>query len=487
MTTTTPAEADIKQGSEDARKAAAQKKTEGNKKFKDGYYRQAIDLYTEAIELNDSEKTFYTNRATARMKLGKYEEAAEDCVKAVEIDTRFSKAYQKGSSSYCHLGKFDEAETFLKKGNKANPYDLNIRGEMQKVKDIRKRQEEAKNAVESGNFDKAMLIFPGIDKVVTHDLETGMLKIRALLGVKRYELALKEASSWYAVCKTDVNLIYLRGLALYLAGNSAMAIRHFQMVLKSAPDFKEAQDMYRKIKKMDRAKAAGTDEFKNGNYAEAIARWSEALEVDTDNRTFNTAVLSNRASAHMKLKQYDKAVKDLDKVLEVQTDNKKALLRRATCHTSLGNHDGAVRDLDMVSKMDPRNREIRQRLHKARVAQKRASRKDYYKILGVSQDVSDRELKKAYRKAALRWHPDKNAGSEEEKKTAEEKFKDVNEAYEVLSDENKRARYDNGEDLEGVGGMGGMGGMDPNMMFNMFFGGGRHRGGPPGGFEFHFG
>ncbi|KAK0406377.1 hypothetical protein QR680_018539 [Steinernema hermaphroditum] len=64
--------------------------------------------------------------------------------------------------------------------------------------------------------------------------------------------------------------------------------------------------------------------------------------------------------------------------------------------------------------------------------------KDYYKILGVAKGASDEEIKKAYRKAALRWHPDKNKGD----KTAEAKFKDVAEAYDVLADPQKRTIYD---------------------------------------------
>lgn len=62
--------------------------------------------------------------------------------------------------------------------------------------------------------------------------------------------------------------------------------------------------------------------------------------------------------------------------------------------------------------------------------------KDYYAILGVSRDASQDELKKAYRKKAIRWHPDKNPDNLEE---ANEKFKDISEAYEVLSDSQKRA------------------------------------------------
>ncbi len=66
-----------------------------------------------------------------------------------------------------------------------------------------------------------------------------------------------------------------------------------------------------------------------------------------------------------------------------------------------------------------------------------ATNRDYYEILGVSKSASERELKSAYRKLALQWHPDKNKSPE-----AEKKFKEINEAYEVLSDKNKRQAYD---------------------------------------------
>ena len=114
-----------------------------------------------------------------------------------------------------------------------------------------------------------------------------------------------------------------------------------------------------------------------------------------------------------------------------------------------------------------------------------AEKRDYYEVLGVSKDASADDIKKAYRKLALKYHPDRNPGDKE----AEEKFKEAAEAYDVLSDETKRRRYDQfGFAADGAGGFGGGAGFSVEDIFRNFgdiFGG--HFGGGSGGFGDIFG
>ena len=102
------------------------------------------------------------------------------------------------------------------------------------------------------------------------------------------------------------------------------------------------------------------------------------------------------------------------------------------------------------------------------------AKRDYYEVLGVARNASEDDIKKAYRKLAMKYHPDRNQGNT----SAEEKFKEASEAYEVLSDSEKRSMYDRmghqafeGGMGGGAGGFGGVGAEDIFSQFGDIFGG----------------
>jgi DnaJ family protein C protein 7 len=195
---------------------------------------------------------------------------------------------------------------------------------------------------------------------------------------------------------------------------------------------------------------------------------------------------------------YNAAISDCDRAINLDPSYIKAQRTRAKAIGESGNWEGAAKAFKQIAEEHPEEPGIAKEVRNAELELKKAKRKDYYKILNIEKDASDSEIKKAYRRLAIQTHPDKNPDDPQ----AEERFKDVGEAYETLSDPEKKERYDSGADLMedgsmgggfGGGGMhGGMGGgIDPEVLAQMFGGmaggGGGRRGFGGGGPQFQQG
>lgn len=109
--------------------------------------------------------------------------------------------------------------------------------------------------------------------------------------------------------------------------------------------------------------------------------------------------------------------------------------------------EAAIKTLENASELHPDKRDKTDPvMNKAQIALKRSKTKDYYKVLGVASDSDERQIKSAYRKASKQFHPDKAHSQGISKEDAEKKMAAINEAYEVLSDPELRARFDRGDD-----------------------------------------
>lgn len=109
--------------------------------------------------------------------------------------------------------------------------------------------------------------------------------------------------------------------------------------------------------------------------------------------------------------------------------------------------EASIQTLEKAAEVRPEKRDkVNPILNKAQIALKRSKTKDYYKVLGVANDADERQIKSAYRKASKIHHPDKAAKQGIGKEEAEKKMASINEAYEVLSDPELRARFDRGDD-----------------------------------------
>lgn len=145
---------------------------------------------------------------------------------------------------------------------------------------------------------------------------------------------------------------------------------------------------------------------------------------------------------------HGKKMKDYcNEALALNEDSFYGLLYKAKTLQESEEFEAAVRTLERAAETSPDKKSIIDPLlNEARLNLKRSKTKDYYKVLGVGRDADARQIKSAYRKATREHHPDKAHSHGLSKEDAEKKMAQINEAYEVLSDPELRARFDRGDD-----------------------------------------
>ncbi|KAK4165446.1 hypothetical protein QBC43DRAFT_34118 [Cladorrhinum sp. PSN259] len=469
-------------------------KNEGNKLFKAGEYLRAVEYYTKAVNLQPVSATYLGNRAAAYMAAGKWNDALEDCRRSVDLDPRNSKMLLRLARIYTSIGLPEEAiATFARIQPAPSAKDTSAAKEM--LRHIRAAQLALKDGTAA-----SMVLHP-LD-MAEKLLGVGALKPRKW-QLMRGEALLKMgdvnslgetqniAMSLLRYNSQDPEALVLRGRALYATGENDKAIQHFRKALSCDPDFRDAIKWLRTVQRLDKTKEEGNNEYKAGRWQAAFDKYTSALEIDPSNKGTNSKLYQNRALCRLKLKQYEEAITDCEKAVSLDPSYLKARKTKANALGLAEKWEAAVREWKSIQELDPEDRTIAKEIRKAELELKKSLRKDYYKILGIEKTATETEIKKAYRKLAIVHHPDKNPGD----KTAEARFKDISEAYETLSDPQKRERYDSGVDLQdpsdmfGGGGMGG--GIDPEILFSMMGGGGGFGGGgggfSGGGFNFNGG
>jgi DnaJ homolog subfamily C member 3 len=179
-----------------------------------------------------------------------------------------------------------------------------------------------------------------------------------------------------------------------------------------------------------------------------------------------------------------KAKEYCDAAVELSPNSFYGLLQRAKTQLDNEEFEASINTLKQASEVrHDKNDIINPLMQKAQIALKRSKTKDYYKVLGVANDADERQIKSAYRKLSKLHHPDKAKKQGLSKDDAEKKMATINEAYEVLSNPELRARFDRGDDPNAQG--------QGNPFQGSPFGGGGHpfmfqHGGGSQQFQFNF-
>ncbi|MCL4123340.1 UNVERIFIED_CONTAM: hypothetical protein GTU68_002895, partial [Idotea baltica] len=365
------------------------------------------------------------------------------------------------------LGDANAALSVLRQANELEPTSKLVRDEVANANALIRCGEEVEKATFKRDFRTAIYHLDRALELATGCRLLKIMKAEYLVYLQRYSDAQEIVNEILQFDSANVDAIYVRGMCLYYQDNQEAAFTHFQHVLRLAPDHKKAKEIYKKAKLLKVKKEEGNTAFKKGNLREALNLYTEALAIDVNNKTTNAKLYCNKATVKAKLGKLEEAVDDCTAAINLSEGYIKAFLRRAKCYQDLEKHEEAVRDYEKVCKLD-RSQENKRLLADAKVQLKCSKRKDYYKILGVSREASDDDIKKSYRKMALQHHPDRHANaSDKEKQDHEITFKEIGEAYTVLTDAKKRAMYDRGQDIND--GFERDPDVDPTQIFQAFF------------------
>ena len=423
---------------------ANQLKDKGNQEFSRGNYGDAIEYYTQAIS-HHSEPSYFTNRAACYINTKKFDLAIVDCKKAIQMDEKFTKAYYRLSQSYCSLGDLQNALDILGVGLTKIEGELNMRREYDNIQILMGYKSVLDSLIKEGEYADAL-------KKVTSLAEKCEMDFG--IQVKKFDLfCLTNDIKGAQKLLNDKETFFRKHSGSKFMQMSAQVDRYSNKIDEAKKKLVTATQTYfddpelnkdfRLVNEMEKVKRHATDAFKAKKYLEALELYKKCLELDPLNNLWKSVILSNQASCYMGMKKTKEALQMMKLSTENDPNNAKHFYKKGKLEKELKEWESAEASMKKAKSMDP-SLQIDAELKEISKEVVKVNDKDYYAILGVDKKATQEQIKNAYKKLVRKYHPDKNTGNKEDQDKAEKKFKDINEANDVLSDEKKKQLYDLG-------------------------------------------
>lgn len=439
---------------------------------------EALKMYKKAAELEPENGSNHFQIFRVHSRARKYSEALNAIATALELDPENGSYRVQKAKLLKSLGQCDRAVIEYQEIKNQDVTAL-----LEEAKECERDIAMAQQAMSQGDYSAASQLYSQVMRHVEQASDLLFAKATALFHTGDYYGVISDTGKILKVHAKHLEAYELRGQAYVRLGEHDAAIQHFREALKFDPEHKGCKNAHKFVKSIEKKKKKADQAFEDRKYEDAIKKYWEAIDIDATHRAFARPAILKIIQAESRLGQHDEAVKHAEMLVEEagSVEYKWAL---GEALTDAERFDEALRVFQKAAEDLPENSEEKQKanqkINEAQVALKQSKEKNYYKILGVSRTATSKEIKKAYRELALKWHPDKNTGDSKEE--AEKMFQDIGEAYEVLSDDELRAKYDRGEAVFDNQGGGGGPHMNPHQFFQQHFNGG----GGGGGQRFHF-
>ena len=262
--------------------------------------------------------------------------------------------------------------------------------------------------------------------------------------------------------------LQIAAMTFYSLGETDKGLTAISKCLQNDPDNKACKNLRKSQKAVERTLKKFNQLFEKRQYASAVKLLVPQggdepgllREVQDDTKSFREAgyihpraggslygdLVERTCEAYTEMNNAQKAQIYCDEALQYNPDCLPALLSKAQRQLDADDFEPAIGTLNHAKEVHGNQQKIADLLQKAHTLLKRSKSKDYYKVLGVARDADERDVKRAFRKLTIQHHPDKAAQNGMEPEEAQKKMATINEAYEVLSDPELRARFDRGDD-----------------------------------------
>ncbi|KAF3396841.1 hypothetical protein EIK77_004659 [Talaromyces pinophilus] len=479
-----------------------------------GSPRDALAYFDAAVARDPTNYLTIFQRGATYLSLGRDTQAIDDFNRVLELKPDFDGALLQRSRIKSRSADWAGAkEDLVKAGKRSSP-------EYVELDEAQTAEKAAEHAEAKGDWETC--VSQSSVAIMKASVALNLRRLRAHCRFEKGDIqeALGDLAHILQISPGSVEPhLQISSTLFYALGDHERAIAQIRKCLHSDPDSKACSRLFRKEKQYVKS-LNQLQEFKEKRkFTNAInllvgtkdesgmiddvkedikeAREAGHIHPNAPDELYTslveTACEVYRAMNSKKAKTY------CADILQLKPHSLHGLLYQAQAFIDEDEFDRAINTLNTAKEHHQSSREVQELLQKAQVLLKRSKQKDYYKVLGVSRDADDRTIKRAYRQLTKLHHPDKAMSQGISKEDAEKKMASINEAYEVLSDPELRARFDNGDDPNdpesGRGGpfqghpfAGGRGGGGQQFFFQQGGGGGgaqfKFNGFPGGGFPF---
>jgi DnaJ homolog subfamily C member 3 len=435
-------------GAESSSRAEVERHLEMGRDFlARGQLADALSHYHAAVEGDNTNYLTYFKRATVYLALGKAKLAIQDLDRALELKPDFSTARAQRGTVYIKMGEYDKAERDLYDAHNEDPHNEETNYLLHRINPAREQISLVHQIMSQNDHQTALTLLtqlleispwsPDIRKRRAHCyLATGD-RISAISDFKSVNRLMQDGSD-----DLTTHIFNLSKL-LYDLGHAADSLKEIRECLKLDPEHKLCFPFYKKVKKIDKFVGDAEAHRENKEYQECV---SSAEKIIKNEKEVPMIIFTGNqllCSCSVKGSKFSDAITYCNEALKTEKDPS-TLCDLAEALIGEEMYDDGIRSYQEALEMDENLQRAKEGIERAKRLQKQAETRDYYKILDVPRTATTKEITKAYRKMAQKWHPDNFAQNESERKIAEKKFIDIAAAKEVLTDAEKRAQFDNG-------------------------------------------